>query len=463
MNSFDSFILAPMSAGDIIDRAIRLYRRNFLALLRIVIAPSLVAYAGSILMSIGFRNFTLSRGDTRILITILMMFGGFLLWAIGKAAFYAVLGGSSRSLIAHFFEGKPIMARDVYHAVRERIWSLIGATLIIGLLILGILMITYFFISIVVMIFALMMATIFNEMPAWMQTVITLILGILTLGALAAAGLLVYSRIVYVPQILMVEGKGVFSSISRSFALASGQIRRIATLFLFWFVVGWSVVWLLLFPLELFSYWMGVDITPFNTNVPVWYSVGYQTVAQLSEILLMPIAMLGFTLLYLDSRVRKEGYDVELLANRTLAPPPSPPPLYPFTPQDAFESQQQSTTGSGSFVPSIFGLNDDGAWQAEPVQTPARMVGSSTADANGASPETIIAEHGDRIISPAEFASSGAPPIPPNAGQSADVESLPQGVSKGDTTVEIARKGCQWCGAEATVEDRFCRVCGSVF
>src|SRR5262249_39258643 len=141
MNSLDSFTLAPMSAGDIIDRAVRLYRRNFLALLRIVIAPSLVAYSGSILMSIGWRNATLSRGDARVAAIVLVMLGGFLLWAIGKAAFYAVLGGSSRSLVAHFFEGKPISARDVYRAVRERMWSLIGATLMIGLLIIGVIII----------------------------------------------------------------------------------------------------------------------------------------------------------------------------------------------------------------------------------------------------------------------------------------------------------------------------------
>src|SRR5262249_8756199 len=129
MNSFDSFTLAPMSAGDIIDRAVRLYRRNFLALLRIVIAPSLVAYAGLVMMSIGWRNLSLDRGETRVAVTGLMILGGLLLLVVGKAAFYAFLGGSARSLVAHFFEGHPILARDVYRAVRERVWSLVGATL----------------------------------------------------------------------------------------------------------------------------------------------------------------------------------------------------------------------------------------------------------------------------------------------------------------------------------------------
>lgn len=444
-----------MSAGDIIDRAVRLYRRNFLALLRIVIAPSLVAYAGSILWSIGWRNVTLSRGDERVVVTGLMILSGSLLWMIGKAAFYAVLGGSSRSLVAHFFEGKPILARDVYRAVRERVWSLIGATLMIGLLMLGVMMIAYFFITIIVAIFMLVAATIIKELPGWMQATVTLSFGVITLAILAGVALLVYSRIVYVPQILMVENKGVFTSISRSFALASGQLRRIAALFIFWIVVGWSVVWLLLFPLESFAYWMDVDITPFNTNVPVWYSVAQQTVAQLSEILLMPIAMLGFTLLYLDSRVRKEGFDVELLANRTLAPPPEAPPLYPFTPQQAFSHQQAYS--QRSFVPSILGLNDYNPAPANPIP-------ESSAPVNGISPvpEAAREEYGEEIKKPVGFAPSGAAANNPDA-QSLAAETASRGISASAIKTEAVRKNCQWCGAERNVEDRFCRVCGSVF
>jgi hypothetical protein len=440
MNSFDTFTIAPMSAGDIIDRAVRLYRRNFLALLRIVIAPSLVAYAGSILMSIGWRNAALDKGDARVVITTLMILGGLLLWIIGKAAFYAVLGGSSRALVAHFFEGNPILARDVYRAVRRRVWSLVGATLMIGLLMLGVMMIAYFFISTVTAIFALMAAPIISKMPAWMLGVVILCVVIIALATLASTALLAYSRIVYVPQILMVESKGVFASIGRSFTLASGQLRQIAAILLFWVIVGWSVLWLLFFPLESFAYWMGVDITPFNANAPVWYSVAQQTVTQLSEILLMPIAMLGFTLLYLDSRVRKEGFDVELLANRTLAPPPPTPP-YPFAPQ------QQSASGQGAFPHSILGLDD---YNPAPVSTgePSPINGVSPA------PATMALGYGDRMREPVEFAA---------VGQSTTVEPSSPEVPAGIITAEVSRKGCRWCGAEASVEDRFCRVCGSVF
>ncbi|MCI0388743.1 MAG: hypothetical protein MOB07_08270 [Acidobacteria bacterium] len=428
MNSFDSFTLAPMSAGDIIDRAVRIYRRNFLALLRIVIAPSLVAYAGSVLISIGLSNATLSKGDERIVLTVLMIVIGSLLWVIGKAAFYFVLGGSSRSLVAHLFEGKPILARDVYRAVRERIWSLIGATLMIGLMMAFAMTIIYFFIIIFAMIFTLLMATI---MPGLMQTIATVIVWIIAAIILLLAALLVYSRIVYVPQILMVEDKGVFDSIGRSFSLAGGQISRLAALFLFWIYVSWSVLLLLFLPLGYISDWTH----PFSPVQPPWYDIGWQTVTQLSEILLMPIFMIGCTLLYLDSRVRKEGFDVELLANRTLAQPPMPPPLYPLTPEQSFAPQHHS---QGSFPTSILGLglNDYSPAPAAPVPAPGGAV------------------------EPAPW--SGV--IPGAAAVSTVVvEATPQVVSPGATTVEVTRKGCQWCGAEANIEDRFCRVCGSVF
>src|SRR5262249_31315729 len=158
-----------------------------------------------------------------------------ILWVIGKAAFYFVLGGSSRSLVAHFFEGKPILARDVYRAVRERLWSLIGATLMIGVMMFFVMIIVYFIVALIAMIITVMVAMM---MRGAMQAVVTVTVVVITVGLLLLTALLLYSRIVYVPQILMVEDKGVFNSIGRSFSLAGGQIRRLAALFLFWIYVG---------------------------------------------------------------------------------------------------------------------------------------------------------------------------------------------------------------------------------
>jgi hypothetical protein len=142
--------------------------------------------------------------------------------------------------------------------------------------------------------------------------------------ALLALGLLIYSRIVFVPQALMVEGKGVMSAITRSILLAGRDIRKIGSILLFQIYIAWSLLLLLVIPLGWYGYLNGIDINPFNDSAPLWYNIAQQTVTQISEILLAPIALVAFTLLYLDVRVRKEGFDVELLANRYL------PPAKPF-------------------------------------------------------------------------------------------------------------------------------------
>ena len=79
----------------------------------------------------------------------------------------------------------------------------------------------------------------------------------------------------------------------------------------------YSALALLILPLGLYAWLNGADVSIFGT-APAWYAIGYQVIAQSSHILLAPIWMLGLSLLYVDERVRHEGYDIELMAARQL-------------------------------------------------------------------------------------------------------------------------------------------------
>lgn len=399
MDRFDPFTIMPLSAGDIIDRAVRLYRRHFVALLRIVLAPSLIAYVGAIALTVGLQNFSPVHGDAQMIVSGLLVVGGLVIYLIGKIAFFVVLGGTSRALVNHFLDSSPLRAREVFRTVRERLWSLIGATLVVFLLLVALFSLVYVIVVLMVVIYTFSVVWLIQGLPPWMQITLHLIFGGLFAGLLVALFLTIYARVIYVPQALMVEGKGVFSALSRSFTLAGGNLRRIAAIILFWFYVASSVYLLLLIPLDWYAYLNGVDINPFSVEKPLWYSISQQTLTQVSEILLMPIALLGFTILYIDSRVRKEGFDIELFANRRL-------PAVNFTPSLVVSPSPASV----SPVPSILGLND---YRPAPVE------------------QAIIEEH--------------RPTPDPSVERDPD------------------SRACQSCGTPAGHDDRFCRRCGAVY
>jgi hypothetical protein len=132
--------------------------------------------------------------------------------------------------------------------------------------------------------------------------------------------------VAYVPQVLMVEGRGVFDSISRSAGLARGNVRRLMGMFLFTGFAWCSAGILLLLPLGWFAHLNGVNPLELDaTRLPAWYTVSSAALGQVSTILLAPVWIMGLSLLYVDERVRHEGYDIELLAAQVFGEMPVVP------------------------------------------------------------------------------------------------------------------------------------------
>jgi hypothetical protein len=116
---------------------------------------------------------------------------------------------------------------------------------------------------------------------------------------------------------MLVEGKSVFAAVGRSFSLARGNVRRLMAMTLFTTFATYSALMILAIPLGWYGYLNGVD--PLNSaQWPAWYAVAYSVLGPLSSIVLTPVWMLGLSLLYVDERVRHEGYDIELMAARQL-------------------------------------------------------------------------------------------------------------------------------------------------
>jgi hypothetical protein len=333
MNTTDAndLHLVPLGAGDLIDRAVRLYRRHLFTLMRIAAPPVIVSAIGWVIGTAAVRRMdnvsSLSEGflvGLLLLVAVIVIVNGHLFGVI-------VMGGASRNLVTHLLWNEPVLARTTYAAVRSRFWSLLGAAVVVMLWVMISSMLGSFGGYLVI---ALLVAVVFllgQVAPVWF----TVIIGVV--GAMAAAAVFLWlfffmlGKVAYVPQVLLVEGKGVFESLSRSFSLARGNVRRLMAMTFFITFATYSALMILVIPLGWYGYLNGID--PLNASQwPFWYAIGYGIMEPLSSILLAPVWMLGMSLLYVDERVRHEGYDIELMASQKLIPMPDINVTSPFAP-----------------------------------------------------------------------------------------------------------------------------------
>jgi hypothetical protein len=258
-----------------------------------------------------------------------------------------VMGGATRTLVAHLLRNEPVTARATYAAVKARFWGLLVAAGIIEFWIFISLSVIWvvWYIMLLMMLFAAFVGSIVHP---W----VSVIIGIIGILLATAVGLWLFffivARVAYVPQVMLVEGKGVFEAFSRSFSLARGNVRRLMAMTLFTAFATYSALMVLFVPLAWYGYLNGIDLNA--AQWPAWFSIAYSVLGPLSSILLTPVWMLGLSLLYVDERVRHEGYDIELMATRQLGelpdvnvssplgtalsslagqkqpPPPAPPP-----------------------------------------------------------------------------------------------------------------------------------------
>jgi ABC-type spermidine/putrescine transport system permease subunit II len=125
--------LAPLGAGDLIDRAVRLYRRHFLTLIRIAAPPVLVSALGSTITTIAIRELTVTSNDTLLVLYVLMLLSGGVIMVCGTLFSIIVMGGATRNLVAHLIWNEPVTARATYSAVKSRFWALLGASVMVAL------------------------------------------------------------------------------------------------------------------------------------------------------------------------------------------------------------------------------------------------------------------------------------------------------------------------------------------
>jgi hypothetical protein len=284
--------LRPLGVGEIIDAAIKVYRSNaatLFTLTAIVVVP--VQILSALILSSATTSFPVRNiGGTGATPTTTFNTSG--LWTFVAATLITVgLGlisaqlataASLRTVSEAYLGERPDWRESLQFALR-RIGPLIGLSLLAGLL-----------------------------------------TGLGFLACIVPGIWLAVSWSVSVPAMLH-EGTGVWSSMQRSFELVKGRWWSVAGVLLLSQLVAFILRLIL-------SGLFGVLLTAGASNQVATF-IRSAVVGSLSGVLITPFLAATIAIMYFDLRVRKEGFDLELLAQRLGRPElGSPSPAAPAAP-----------------------------------------------------------------------------------------------------------------------------------
>jgi hypothetical protein len=296
----------PMGIGQIFDRSFRLYRQNFIQFLAIVA----VIHVPVVLIQVGIQSYVFGKLQEQ------MATGEFVATsvadslvphiAVGLLGWLAMLlaSGALAKGIAESYLGHSVSVGGVYRFVLPKLWALVVATIVV-----------------VGLVFLIMLPTI-GIAIASESVALSIIVGLVSLIFV----LIVILRLWLATQIVVIENTGGLKAVGRSWGLTRGYGGKIFLVLLVIGIIGMVADW-----------GAGLVTGPMVGRDNLQSALVIQgLVGAIVGILIAPITAGALVMLYFDLRIRKEAFDLEMLAEQMGAEPSesayqpqSQPPLEP--------------------------------------------------------------------------------------------------------------------------------------
>ncbi|CAN7346783.1 hypothetical protein [Knoellia sp. LjRoot47] len=235
--------------------------------------------------------------------------------SIGSWFSAILLAGFLAYVIGQAVLGRKVTAGETWRGTISRIWALAGATVLTSLAIIGTL----------ALIMAIPLVLLIGGGTSGSDGTIAAGFGLLLLALVLAvpATLFLWTRLAFVTSSVILENLGVGRAFARSWQLTSGSgfwrllgIRLLASI-----MIG-IVGSLITSPLAIIAFALAFTGIPLD-QMYVWQAVVTGVSGIIGGAITTPITAGLDALLYVDSRIRREGLDVQLVqtAQGTAAPP----------------------------------------------------------------------------------------------------------------------------------------------
>jgi len=283
--------LRPLSTGEILDNAFGLYRRHFAPLAVIALVVSALP------LLLGLYVQTSGGLLVRPVLGTLANMLDIVLGAIGTAAGVFVVSDS--------YLGRSVSARNALSRALPWVPRIVVLTLLIGLVVGVGLIVLMIPVSLILGILLVLTGQTLGQ-P------MMLIVGVVALLVILVLGLLLLSALVISNQALVLENtQNPIEAMRRSWYLTKGFRWKVCALIVVTFILILIPGVAASFPAAILA--PGAVALQDPSSLPIgWYLT--MVLGAVVQLLLYPLMYSVLTVLYYDLRVRKEGFDLEVLA-----------------------------------------------------------------------------------------------------------------------------------------------------
>ena len=312
-------ILRPMSTGELMDRTLVLYRRNFKLFVGIAsLGPA--TYLLFQLLTVGSASVQAGAPNRVNPFSAASLGFGFLAGFLIMLAGMAIAHGATVRAVAAVHLGFPITIVEAYRSLKGKIWRIIGVFVCMGLLAAVVMTVAVF---VVVMAIVAIRALFIGSRNSPQIAVFAAFLVFVPILVVGISAMVVWVRYALAIACCVVEDLGVVRSIKRSAALSKGSRFRIFLIYLVFVLLAF----LLAAALGGLAGGFGTLISNVTVRLILIYLASF-----IAGVLTGPLATIGIALVYYDERVRKEAFDLQLMMSSLDPPAPSPTVAVPVQP-----------------------------------------------------------------------------------------------------------------------------------
>lgn len=298
--------LRPLALGDLYGAVIKAIRGNVAATMGLAFVTTLVFLVPTTALGAWVASQeSLDIGSNQDIFPAAGTLGS-LIPSLGTSGSTILLTGFVAFVISQAVMGRRVTAGQTWEGTRGRLLPLVGATIVTGLVIV---------LALAAVLVLPVIAVVGAVSSANDSGVVGAVLLAILAGLVAIVLVLFLStRLAFVGVAVVLEKASVGEGIARSWRLTSGsQFWRVLGIRILTGIIVGIAAQILAFPLAMVG-GLGIVATGDPANLYVWQAVISGVSGLITGALTTPFTAGVDALLYVDQRIRREGFDVQLIA-----------------------------------------------------------------------------------------------------------------------------------------------------